>query len=95
LVEAFRPFLKRSLPKHSAEIIMETHSKPVKKGAAVNNIVQSPIATNEICCSRILLTFGRSATLPKIILPTPEVAAIQVTRIPPFSLGSTSFTCCT
>ena len=89
-------------PIKSEIIIMVPHSKPVNFGAAANNIVQAPMETNEICCNRIRFTFGRSATLPKISLPIPEVAAIQVTKIPPFGFSlsgttalNTSFTCCT
>ena len=64
----------------------------VKKGAAVSSIVQTPIETKEICCNAIPLTLGMSATLPKMIRPTPEVMAMQVTKVPPFCSGNKSLT---
>ena len=76
----------------SAQITMDSHSKPVSFGAAVKNIVHIPITTNEICCKKIALTFGKSATLPKTNLPIPEVAERQVTKSLPFLPGNASFT---
>ena len=60
------------MPKHSAEIIMDAHSNPVKKGAAVNSIVQSPIDTMVIRVVefssggyKIRKTFALESTYPK------------------------------
>ena len=74
-------------PMISAKTIMDSNSNPWKYGAAINNIVQIPIETNEICCNKIRLTLGRSAIFPKIKRPNPEVMPMQETKTLPSLSG--------
>ena len=69
--------------------------RPPKFLANGMHAVRAPSKANEHCCIRTRFIPGQSATLPKISRPTPDVAPMHMTRMPPFTPGRMSDTCFT
>ena len=91
---AMGPRRQINSPSH-IPMISVSAMRPSKLSEKGIHSVQIPSTKKASCCILILLTHGKSATLPHRIRETPDVIDRHMTKICPSDSGKVSLTCFT